>query len=156
MMLQLAVLAHQKAVASCEVSPSGAIPVYQKEPSRKRCRKPGTKLGHSGSHRHPPEKITRQESHRLECCPNCDGVLRPRSQVRKRYIEDIPEQTTPEITEHLIHASYCPRCRKVVEPVLKTQCPEPPWGIGRLFLRHFCTILLVFPFSKSSAFSTFC
>jgi hypothetical protein len=39
-MLQLAVLAHQKAVASSEVhpsTPSGAIPVYQKEPSRKRC-----------------------------------------------------------------------------------------------------------------------
>jgi hypothetical protein len=66
-MLQLAVLAHQKASQSCEVSPPGAIPVYQKEPSRKRCRKPGAKLGHSGSLRPPPEKITRQESHRLEC-----------------------------------------------------------------------------------------
>jgi hypothetical protein len=42
-MLQLAALVQQKAVASSEVSPStpsGAIPVYQKEPSRKRCRKP--------------------------------------------------------------------------------------------------------------------
>jgi uncharacterized protein with PIN domain len=64
-----------------------------------------------------PEKITRHESHRLECCPDCGGALRPRSHARKRYIEDIPEQTTPEITEHLIHSSYCPRCQKVVEPV---------------------------------------
>jgi hypothetical protein len=41
-MLQLAVLAQQRAAQSCEVSPStpsGAIPVYQKEPSKKRCRR---------------------------------------------------------------------------------------------------------------------
>jgi hypothetical protein len=59
-MLQLAVLAQQKAVASFEVhpsTPSGAIPVYQKEPFRKRCRNPGAKTGHVGSHRPPPEKI---------------------------------------------------------------------------------------------------
>jgi hypothetical protein len=45
-MLQLAVLAQQKGNQSCEVSPStpsGAIPVYQKEPSKKRCRNPGGK-----------------------------------------------------------------------------------------------------------------
>jgi hypothetical protein len=58
-MLQLAVLAQQKAGQSCEVSPStpsGSIPVYPKEPSKKRCRKPGAQPGHSGSHRPPPEK----------------------------------------------------------------------------------------------------
>jgi hypothetical protein len=48
-MLQLAVLAQQKAGQSCEVSLSTP----------------------SGSHRPPPEKITRQESHRLACCPDC-------------------------------------------------------------------------------------
>jgi hypothetical protein len=143
-MLQFAVLAHQKASQSCEVSPStpsGAIPVYQKEPSRKRCRKLGAKTGHVGCHRPPPEKITRQESHRLECCPNCGGVLRPQSQVRKRYIEDIPEQTTPEITEHLIHASYCPRCRKVVEPVVEDAMPGDAFGhrmvVFTAFLHYF-------------------
>jgi hypothetical protein len=36
-MLQLAVLAQQKMGQSCEVSPSSSIPVYQKEPSKKRC-----------------------------------------------------------------------------------------------------------------------
>jgi hypothetical protein len=46
-MLQLAVLAHQKAVASSEVhpsTPSGAIPVYLKEPSKKRCENPAPNL----------------------------------------------------------------------------------------------------------------
>ena len=42
-MLQLAVLAQQSSAPSCPVhpsTPSGAIPVYEKEPSKKRCRKP--------------------------------------------------------------------------------------------------------------------
>ncbi|MDR0611856.1 MAG: hypothetical protein LBG58_17245 [Planctomycetaceae bacterium] len=77
-MLQLAVLAQGTSAQSCPIppsTPSGAIPVYQKELSKRRCRKPGAKPGHSGSHRLPPEKITHQENHRAECCPDCGCPL---------------------------------------------------------------------------------
>ncbi|MDR0611857.1 MAG: transposase, partial [Planctomycetaceae bacterium] len=49
--------------------------------------------------------------------------IRPRNRVRKRYIEDIPENNTPEIIEHLLHPSYCPHCKKVVEPVVSDAMP---------------------------------
>jgi hypothetical protein len=49
--------------------------------------------------------------------------LRLRKNIRKRYIEDIPPQITPEITEHIIHQSYCPRCKKVVEPIVPDAMP---------------------------------
>jgi transposase-like protein len=143
-MLQLAVLAQPKGNQSYEVSPStlsGAIPVYQKEPSKKRCRKPGARPGHSGSHRPPPEKITRKESLRLTCCPDCGGSLRPRNHARKRYIEDIPEKNTPEIIEHLIYPSYCPRCKKLVEPVIADAMPGAIIGhrtvVFTAFLHYF-------------------
>jgi transposase-like protein len=146
-MLQLAVLAQGTGSSSCVVppsTPSGAIPVYQKEPSKKRCRKSGAKPGHSGSHRPPPEKITRQEHHRAEYCPDCGGVLRPRRQVRQRYIEDLPEHNTPEVVEHLIHQAYCPRCKKIVEPVVPDAMPGAILGhrtvVFSAFLHYFIGI----------------
>jgi hypothetical protein len=59
----------------------------------------------------------------MACCPDCGGPLRPRNHTRKRYIEDLPENNTPEIIEHLIYPSYCPRCQKVVEPVVADAMP---------------------------------
>jgi len=98
--------------------PSGSVAVFLKEPRKKRRKKPGAKSGHKGSHRPPPENITRRVTHVATCCPDCGGKLnRRRGTTRKRYTEDIPDEIKPEITEHTIQQDYCPKCRKVVEPV---------------------------------------
>ena len=74
-MMQLAALAKK----SVEVNgphpsePSAAVATYLKEPGKKRKRKPGAKPGHKGSHRPPPEKITRHVEHIATCCPDCGG-----------------------------------------------------------------------------------
>jgi predicted RNA-binding Zn-ribbon protein involved in translation (DUF1610 family) len=97
--------------------PSGSVAVFLKEPCKKRRKKPGAKPGHQGAHRPPPENITRHVTHVTTCCPDCGGKLnKRRSTTRKRYIEDIPDDIKPEITEHTIQQDYCPKCRKVVEP----------------------------------------
>ena len=56
-------------------APSGMVPPYQKENSKKKGKKPGRKPGHQGERRKPHVKIDRQEEHRLERCPDCDSPL---------------------------------------------------------------------------------
>jgi RNase P subunit RPR2 len=98
-------------------TPSAAVPAYQKEPGKKRQKKPGAKPGHKGSRRAPPV-VNKHAEHRLEHCPDCGTKLNKRKQTRKRVIEDIPDNITPEVTEHTIHRDYCPKCKKIVEPVV--------------------------------------
>ena len=51
-------------------APSASVAAYQKEPGKKRKKKPGAKPGHQGSRR-PPPVVNRHETHRLENCPDC-------------------------------------------------------------------------------------
>lgn len=118
-------------------APSASVPAYQKEPGKQRKKKPGAKNGHKGSRRPPPEKITRREEHRATCCPDCGGKLRKRAETRKRYTEDIPDNITPEVTEHTIHRDYCPHCRKTVEPVVPDAMPNATIGNRTVVLAAF-------------------
>ncbi|MFB3789575.1 MAG: IS66 family transposase zinc-finger binding domain-containing protein [bacterium] len=55
----------------------------------------------------------------MDRCPNCGGPLQRcngQQSVRIRIIEDLPAEAGPEVTEHIIHRDYCPRCQKPVEP----------------------------------------
>ena len=109
-------------------TPSGMKPVYQKPSPRGRAKKPGRKKGHRGSRRAAPGRIDRRETHRAKICPNCEGPLKRCAETRTRYIEDIPEDTQPEITEHTIHRDWCPQCRKKVEPVVTEALPGAMLG----------------------------
>jgi len=91
-MMQLAALA----IKTHEVSgvhpsePSGSVATFLKEPCKKRRKKPGAKPGHKGSHRPPPENITRHVTHVAKCCPDCGGKLnRRRGTTRKRYTRNV-------------------------------------------------------------------
>lgn len=144
-MMQLAALAKK----SVEVNgphpsePSAAVATYLKEPGKKRKRKPGAKPGHKGSHRPPPENITHHVEHVATCCPDCGGKLRRRrNTTRKRYTEDIPETITPEVTEHVIHQDFCPKCRKVVEPVVPDAMPGATIGHRTVVLSAFLHYLV--------------
>ena len=108
-------------------TPSGQVPVYQKPSAGKSRKKPGRKAGHEGSRRPSAPRITRQEKHTLECCPDCKGPLGKATRRRKRIIEDIPE-VEPEITEHEIEGYWCPTCKKVVEPAVVDAFPKATIG----------------------------
>src|SRR5512140_3738540 len=81
----------QKAASATPSTPSGMIPVYEKPAVSSRKKRPGRANGHPGSGRARPERVDRCEEHRLPCCPHCQGRLKRLSDVRVRYVEDIPE-----------------------------------------------------------------
>jgi transposase len=118
----------QCASASSPAAPSGARPIYQKPATTKRRKKPGRKLGHSGSRRAPPEHVDEHQEHRAECCPHCQGRLKRCTARRTRYTEDIPAGIQPVVTEHTIHRDWCPRCRKAVEPRIPDALPGSTIG----------------------------
>ena len=117
-------------------APSASVPTFQKEPGKKRKKKPGAKPGHKGSRR-PPPVITQRLEHRATKCPDCGGKLHKRNQTRTRLVEDIPKDITPEVTEHTIHRDYCPNCRKIVEPVVPDAMPNATIGHRTVVLTAF-------------------
>ena len=109
-------------------TPSGMVPVYTKPNTSKRRKKPGAKDGHQGVRRERPVKIDERKTHRLKCCPHCEGKLQRCDRSRTRIIEDIPEVIEPVVTEHTIHRDYCPKCKKHVEPVVPDAMPKATLG----------------------------
>lgn len=131
-LLELAkMLAEKSATVSANASPatpSGMKPPYEKATVKSRRKRPGCKVGHPGSRRPPPERIDQQEEHRLKRCPKCGGSLKRCHRTRTRYIEDIPADIQPVVTEHTIHRDWCPRCKKSVEPVVPDALPGSTLG----------------------------
>ena len=107
-LLALAKLAAQGNPASdsnSHAAPSGMKPTHLKPSTTgKRKKKPGRKPGHVGTRRPkpPPERVDAHEEHQADCCPDCGGPLNRCAETRQRYIEDIPEDLQPVVTEHVI------------------------------------------------------
>lgn len=118
----------RNASVSSPATPSGMTPIHQKPAVKKRGKKPGRKAGHPGSRREPPEKIDQWVSHRAKCCPECAGRLCKCAETRVRYVEDIPADLKPVVTEHTIHRDWCPRCKKKVEPRVPDALPGSTIG----------------------------
>ena len=120
LMTQAKMIAQQIAnSAESPAAPSSAKPVYKKEneSKKKRRKKSGAKKGHAASRRAKPVDIDRHQEHRLESCPECGNKnLSRRSKKRARIIIDIPEGFNVETVEHTIVRSWCPDCKKIVEP----------------------------------------
>jgi transposase len=125
------------AIASDPSTPSAQKPVFTKPnvAEKKRRKKPGRKDGHEGSRRELPTRIDKTVEHRAKCCPDCGCTeLQRRSTKRKRFIEDVPEDTRVETTEHQICRDWCPKCEKIVEPVVTEALPNSSIGNGLLVL----------------------
>ena len=129
-LLQLAKMAAEASSAS---TPSAMIPVYLKQNVVGPKRKAGAQNGHKGSRRAAPERIDHQREHRAEVCPDCGGPLNRCAEIRTRYIEDIPE-IKPEVTEHIIHRDWCPRCQQKVEAPVADALPGSTIGLRTLAL----------------------
>jgi transposase len=113
---------------SSPTAPSGMKPAYEKPPAQTRSKRPGCKKGHPGHRRPPPERIDRRKEHQLERCPDCGTPVKKCHRVRRRYVEDIPENLKAEVTEHTIHRDWCPKCKKSVEPVVSDALPNSALG----------------------------
>jgi transposase len=109
-------------------TPSAMKPVFQKDPTPRRRKKPGAKKGHKGHRRAKPPIIHREVVLRLEACPTCQGPVTPCRQSRTRIVEDIPETIEPVATQYTIHRDWCPHCRKRVEPVVPDALPNAQIG----------------------------
>jgi len=110
-------------------TPSGMVPVYAKpNKGHRRSKKPGARQGHPGVRREKPLRIDEHQTHRLACCPHCQGELQRCARSRTRIIEDIPETIEPVVTEHTIHRDYCPACKTHVEPVVPDAMPKASLG----------------------------
>jgi transposase len=123
------------AIAADPSTPSAQKPVFAKPnvSEKRRHKKPGRKDGHEGSRRELPTRIDRTVEHRAACCPDCGCTdLKRRKTKRKRIIEDVPEDTRVETTEHEIYRDWCPRCEKIVEPVITEALPNSSIGNGIL------------------------
>jgi transposase len=100
-------------------APSSAKPIFKKDnkPIGKRGKKIGAKKGHPASRRPKPLEIDRRQVHSLQSCPHCGNEnLSQRSRKRTRIIIDIPEGFNVETVEHTINRSWCPECKRIVEP----------------------------------------
>jgi transposase len=135
MMQLIARVKQLEAADSSPSAPPSSVPIYKKPTTpagRKGKTKRGAKVGHQGHGRPSPDRIDRREEHpALEKCPHCDGPVSPiqgKTATRTRIIEDIPEDTRTEITEHTIHRAYCPKCKRNVEPKVVDALPNCTLG----------------------------
>jgi hypothetical protein len=133
-LLKLSLLAQGKdAPPIASSTPSSQIAPYHKPAARKGRKKRGRAAGHEGARRPAPLVIDRRESHALGECPDCGSPLGSSVSQRRRVVEDI-EQTRPVATEHTIHAHWCPRCKKRVEPRVTQALPKSTIGNRALVL----------------------
>ena len=116
------------APASTAHQPSGVLPPYQKPQASPRRKKRGGRPGHPGTSRPRPDIIDHHQEHSLPACPHCGGTLKRTGRKRTRIVEDIPEDLTPEVTEHTIHRDWCPCCQKPVEPQIPDALPNGTLG----------------------------
>ena len=139
-LLTLAKLAAQANPASdsnSHAAPSGMKPPHLKPTTvGKRRKTPGRKPGHVGTRRPkpPPERIDARQEHQADCCPDCGGSLNRCAETRQRYIEDIPQDIQPAVTEHVIYRDWCAQCQKNVDPPVPDALRGSPLGCRVLVL----------------------
>jgi len=109
-------------------TPSGMTPVYLKPRTRKRCKKPGQKPGHTGACRAVPKEIDNYQDHCLTLCPKCDTPVGQSIRRHTRLVEDIPS-VTPVVTEHTIHGYWCSHCKAIVTPKVTAALPRSNLGL---------------------------
>ncbi len=125
LLLQLSVVVAGRtdSPASTAHQPSGSIPPYDKPLVAPRHKPRGARPGHPGTSRPRPDTIDHHRTHQLPACPHCGGKLTRTGRKRTRIVEDIPDDLSPDVTEHTIHRDWCPCCKKQVEPAVPDALP---------------------------------
>lgn len=100
--------------------------------SKPKAKKPRRKRAAEHNQSRRREAPTRIETHRLETCPGCGGVLTKHKASYSRQIIDIPESQPVEVVEYQIEQGWCASCRKWHTPAVSW--PQMV-GQGRIGLR---------------------
>jgi transposase-like protein len=124
------------------------IPDSIKEPVKHRHKKNGQKKGHKGYARKIPKRIDVIKPLTIEKCPYCGNELSDIQEVRRRYVEDIPEVANTIITEYQIERRYCKHCKKIVEPQVPDALPNAQFGLRIMLLVVFLKIGMALPIEK--------
>ena len=124
------------------------IPNFVKEPAKHRRKKNGQKKGHKGYTRKIPKRIDVIKPLTIEKCPYCGNELSKVQEIRKRYVEDIPEISNTIITEYQIERRYCKHCKKMVEPDIPDALPNARFGLRLMLLVVFLKVGLALPVEK--------
>ena len=110
--------------------PSAMIPAYEKPNQKeKRKKKPGRKAGFEGTSRSTPTRVDKVEPHYIEKCPECGTEVTQEKTPRVRFVEDLPKDSSSEVTKHEIYRGWCSKCRKKVEPVVAEALPNSQIGL---------------------------
>lgn len=96
---------------------------------KKRRGKKGPPFGHSFFSRRSPEEIDEEKEWILDICPDCGNEVSDSVESTKRMEIDIPP-VVPVVTEHTIHRHWCPKCQKLVSPLVPSLLPSSPYGIN--------------------------
>ena len=100
---------------------------YPIKKKRKRWKKLGRSVGHSGSTRKKPDKIDHTEHQTLEVCPDCGckKLTELPSEAREHVQEDlIPVKVSA--TKYIRHGYWCPCCKEKKEAPYAAE--EIPYG----------------------------
>ncbi len=125
------------------------VPDFIKNDVKKRHKISGQKIGHKGYSRKIPERIDFVKKIILDKCPECKGQNLSRNQeIRKRFVEDIPEQTNTMITQYEIERKYCRDCKKIIEGEVEDALPNSRYGLRVMLLVAFMKIGLALPSQK--------
>lgn len=130
---------------------SDFIPASIKAPVTNRHKKCGQKKGHKGYSRKIPERIDVIKPLTVEICPTCGGKLSDVQEVRKRYVEDIPEISNTIITEYLIERRYCKNCEEMIESDVTDALPNARFGLRLMSLVVYLKEGLALPVAKITA-----
>jgi transposase len=97
-------------------------------PKRPSSGKPrGGQPGRKGKAAAKPERVDDTCEHRLHACPHCDGTLAPIDDPRERF-EFEAVQRALRTVRHLLHAAWCPRCKRKVRARAPLALPGLSYG----------------------------
>ena len=124
------------------------LPSFVKEDVKHPKKVPGQKEGHKGYSRRIPERIDFIIPLEINICPDCNGKLSGKQEIRKRRIIDIPLTSQTINTQYEIHRKYCGQCKKLVEPIVPNALPNSPFGLNLMLFVTFLKIGMALPYNK--------
>jgi len=117
----------------------------------KKIHKPlGAPKGHAGYTRKIPERIDVIKPLIAKRCPDCNTKLKQskKSKPRERYVTDIKLTSKSINILFEIYRSYCPKCKKAVEPEIPNVLPHARFGLNLMLLVMYLKLGLRLPSNK--------
>jgi len=97
-------------------------------PKRPSSGKPrGGQKGHSSTAPARPDHVDDTSVHRLHACPHCQGAVSPIDDPRDRFEFEAVARALRTV-RHVLHAAWCPRCKRKVRAKAPLALPGSSYG----------------------------